>query len=104
MATSARLGDVGVPLRLTIYTDGTPRDLSGATTLEMLLKKPGGTIISKPAKLTTDGTDGKMEYVTGPTDLDEVGTWRYQAHIVDGAQDVHSTTAQFEVMDVLKPT
>lgn len=81
------LNDIGTVFRTTIKDkacDGTSSvlDVSAATTLNLIFKKPGGTVVTKSASFTTDGTDGQIEYITVDGDLDEVGNWQIQAYIV----------------------
>jgi hypothetical protein len=48
----------------------------------MLFLKPSRALLRKNAQLTTDGTDGRMQYVTASGDLDEDGQWKWQGRIV----------------------
>ena len=95
------LGDIGTVFRATINdcSNGTqtPLDVSSATTLELFFKKPSGTVVTQTAVLTTDGTDGQIEYVTISGDLDEVGNWMLQARVVMAGGDWRSDIGQFRV-------
>lgn len=66
-------------------------DLSGMTSISIVLKKPDGTELVKPATLVNDGADGKMQYITDTTDLDVVGVWQAQGLIVDGSVEDNPT-------------
>jgi hypothetical protein len=63
-AGEVHVGDVGTVFRLTLSDGSTIVDASGATTKEILFRKPSGAVVTKSAAFTTDGTDGKIEYVT----------------------------------------
>lgn len=99
-------GDIGTIIRATIkdkQADGTLSvlDISGATTLELVFKKPSGTKLTKVAVLTTDGTDGQMEYVTISGDLNETGEWKIQAYIVLPSGSWRSDIGCFTVFENL---
>lgn len=99
--TEARKNDVGVVIELTIKDqDNAVIDLSSASTLQIKLTKPKGTVLTKTASLSTDGTDGKMRYATVSDDLNEVGVWEAQAYIVIGSSQYHSTILKFHVTNV----
>lgn len=86
-------GDIGTILRATIKNDGAVVDISGATTLEIKLKKPSGAVLTKTGILVTDGTDGQVQYITISGDLDESSeteVWKIQGHVVTPAGDWNS--------------
>lgn len=56
-------------------------DISQATVMQILLRAPDGGVLTKTAIHSTDGTDGKMRYVTIAGDLDETGTWKIQGRV-----------------------
>ena len=68
-------------------------------TIQMIFKKPNGKKETKTATLTTDGSDGKMEYTTTLTDLNVAGTWLIQGIVTEGAA-VYPTNIQ--TLEVLK--
>ena len=81
------LDDIGTVIEVTITdknSDGTATvlDISSATVTELIFKKPSGTVVTQTAGFTTDGTDGKIQYITIAADIDEFGTWHLQARIV----------------------
>lgn len=95
-----RQGDIGTELVVEIVDeDGTVIDVSAATTKTIKLKKPGadGTVSEKTAVLDTDGTDGKIVYVTIADDLDTAGRWKIQGYVVLGSNKWHSQEAEFLV-------
>ncbi len=78
-------GDVGTIFRITInecINDVlTPIDISSQTAMSFYFKKPDGTVETKAPAFTTDGTDGKIQYVTLAADLDAAGVWCLQASV-----------------------
>ncbi len=81
------VGDIGTSFEITLYDDSAVVDVSGATSKEILFKKPTvdgveGDTVTKTADFTTDGTDGSVKYVTvDANDLDVAGTWKIQAKV-----------------------
>lgn len=82
MASEIHEDDIGTKLLATIIDDNQIVDISSASSLTLLIKKPDGSILTRPATLETDGTDGKMYYVTVAGDLDEVGVYKIQGLVV----------------------
>ena len=80
----------GLTIEITMLReDGrTPLDISGAVVRKIGFKKPKGGSVSFDAVLVTDGTDGKMQYVTSKGDLDEAGIWTVQGWVrmADGTE------------------
>ena len=53
-----------------------PRNLANATLIEIRFRKPSGALFTVTATFDTDGTDGKIKYVTQTVnDFDEAGNW-----------------------------
>lgn len=85
MATpEIRVDDIGTTFRVTIKNKSTGeiQDISDATTLDFIFTKANKEIVTKDGTLVTDGSDGKVEYVTLEGDLDVAGTWRLQVYLV----------------------
>jgi hypothetical protein len=76
-------------------------DISGATTKEIIFRKPTGVSVVKEAINSTDGTDGKMRYLAAADDLDTEGYWQWQAHIVFPSGEWYTDILQFEVHENL---
>jgi hypothetical protein len=91
------VGDIGTILEATIKNINTPVDISSATTKNILLKKPAGTVLTKAGVFTTDGTDGQLQYTTISGDLNEDGVWEIQAHVILPAGNWHSDIKKFSV-------
>ena len=98
-----RVGDIGVTFRGRIVDRGSVVDILTQTTIELRFKGPTGAVKTQGASLTTDGTDGLLEYVTAAAgDIDEAGRWSWQAHVIlSGGGDYSSEVHTFEVEAVL---
>ena len=80
---NAHVGDIGTSIRMTIKDqDENIINLNGNTSLQLVIKRPNGTILTKTATLFTDGTDGIMEYQTISGDFNESGSYLFQGYVV----------------------
>ncbi len=95
-----QLGNVGTSFEATIVDqDGNVRDVSTATTKELIFQPPNGDARVKAASFTNDGVDGKIRWTTQTAaDLDQDGTWAWQGHVVlSGGQDFRTEKKYFPV-------
>jgi hypothetical protein len=82
-ANEIHLNDIGTVFTITLIDGTSTVGISTATTKTIIFGKPDGTSVSQAGTFTTDGTDGKMFYVTVDGDLDQCGWWKIQALITD---------------------
>ena len=95
-------GDIGTVFELTIVdTDDTAVDVSTAAVKYIYFQDPTGTRMRKTATFTTDGTDGKIEYVTIAGDIDEVGTWQVQGYVETSLGKFYTEKMSFQVLSTL---
>jgi hypothetical protein len=87
-------GDVGTKIRI-VPDDGT--SLSGATDVQLRLKKPNHTLITRNAAIV----DGAVQYVTVEGDIDVAGKWAAQAYVDLTTWKGSSKTVFFTVDGVL---
>lgn len=76
------VGDVGTTVEVTITKDdGTALNISAATEKKIRFKSL--TTIVKDAAFVTDGSDGKLKYVTITADtvFARAGTWKVQGYV-----------------------
>ncbi len=100
MSNVVQVGDTGTEIELTVRDEGVVVNLSGATTLEIILTAPiTGTEKTLTAELVTDGTDGKLRAYTEADTIDEEGSWYAQAHIVSAAWSGYSSKARFAALN-----
>jgi hypothetical protein len=91
------VGDIGTQFVVEVKDGSTAVDVSSATTKQILIKKPDGTLLTKTAGFFTDGTDGKLTYSTISGDLSIAGTWKIQAYVIIGGSEWHSDMQSFKV-------
>jgi hypothetical protein len=97
----ARLNDVGTAVQATVLDCGQPLDVSAATVKQIRWKKPSGAYEVRTATFVTDGTDGRIRYVTIAGDLDELGAWEYQAYLELAGRQFHTSLLAFTVRRIL---
>lgn len=97
--------DIGTSFELTLYDNatGTPVlvDVSTATVKSIIFEKPDGTIVTKEATFVTDGSDGKINYVTVTNDLDLIGNWKIQGKVTMPTGSWYTDISKFKVYDNL---
>lgn len=73
--------------------------LASATTIEFIVTKPSGEVALWTA--TQVGATQDIAYTTDADDLDEVGTYKIQAHVVwvvgQETRELHGTIQKFKV-------
>ena len=80
MSCHIQQNDTGTIIRVTVKDcNDVAIDISAATDLSIIFKKPSGTTITATGSLYTDGTDGIITYTVASGLLDEIGTWKIQA-------------------------
>lgn len=84
--------------------DGTVIDISGATTMDIILADPSGNIETFAASHITTGDDGKLGYIIESDKLDEAGLWRAQAKVTITNYDYYSPVKTFFVKSRLGAT
>lgn len=72
-------------------------DLSNASLINFHFQKPDGTTLIVPARLFTDGSDGRVVYDTESSDFDQTGIWRHQVYIEIGSDQKWSNITKFKV-------
>lgn len=85
-AGEIHVGDIGTVIIFTITDqDGAIVDVSTASTKQVFLRRPSGSVLTKTASFTTNGTDGKIQYTTISGDINMAGNWYAQAYVVTAA-------------------
>ncbi len=92
-----QLGDIGTSIRIRVQEDNANVDVSLATSMQIFLKKPGGTTLVKIASFVTDGVDGLIHYISVSGDIDEIGTWKTQGFVELSQGDFFTEVASFKV-------
>ena len=92
------IGDIGTVLEVTLQDEtGAALDVSDATVMQIVLQKPDKTTVTKTAVHTTDGTNGKIQYVTVSGDIDQAKTWKIQGKVTLPTGSWSSEIASFNV-------
>lgn len=94
-------GDIGTVFRLTLTDDGVAVDISGATTKQIIFEKPDGSLLTKAATFTSDGTNGMMFYAMLADELDQAGVWKIQGVVVLAGGTWRTSTHEFKVHENL---
>jgi hypothetical protein len=97
MASQIHVGDIGTTLIGTVLDDGSVVNISSASSIQMIIKKPDQTTMTKTASFNSDGTDGKMKYVTVADDIDQIGNYKIQGKVVIGSATYYSSVSTFKV-------
>jgi hypothetical protein len=79
------VGDIGTIFELTLMDDTVVVDVSSAVaigTKQIHFVRPDGTASTEEASFTTDGTDGKIQFITPDVNfLDQAGGWKIQGKV-----------------------
>ena len=96
MSDNIQVGAIGLIITLTITEDDVAVNISSATTKQIKIRKPDGTVMAKTAAFTTNGSDGKVTYTTVADDIDLAGEYKAQAYVVMTGFMGHSTIVTFD--------
>ena len=97
------LNDVGTAFEITVVKKNLITglmevvDISSTTLRQIIFKKPSLATVPHTAVFITDGTDGKMLYISVADDLDQAGDWELQGYIEMPTWQGHTVTGKFEV-------
>jgi hypothetical protein len=82
VAKAVRAGAIGLVIELRLKEDGAAVNIAAATVKKLVCQKPSGEVVEFTAAFVSDGSDGKLKYVTlAASDIDELGDWRIAAYI-----------------------
>ncbi len=95
--SNLQAGAIGALLTVTVVDElKAPIDISSASTKQILIYKPDGTVLTKAASFATDGTDGKLTWTTVADDL--VGsTNQIRSYLVMSGYTGYTEIQRFEV-------
>lgn len=97
MSDEIHLNDIGTEFRILIKDGDEIVDLSTATIINIIFRKPNGDVNTVEAVLYTDGTDGLIKYNAILGDLDQSGVYKIQAYVEVGSGNYSSSIGQFRV-------
>jgi hypothetical protein len=93
----SQMNDIKVRLILTIQEDDADLDISAATSISIIVKKPNGDSNTYTASFFTDGTDAKIYYDTVSGDLDQSGMYRTQGLIELNGGTYYTSIKSFKI-------
>jgi hypothetical protein len=94
--------DWGVRFEITVITATSTVDISAATSTAILFEDPNGSVSTKTASYTTDGTDGKMYWDSSTSFLSVSGAWKMQGRYGDANQTNRTEVTMFYVQPILE--
>jgi hypothetical protein len=101
MAAELHVGDTNTAIVVTVRDENEGVvDLSSAT-VTFIFRKPDESELSVAGSLYTDGTDGKVKYVTLSGTLDQAGFWELQLRVVIGSGSWKTDIKKFQVHENL---
>jgi len=92
MSDQIFVSDTGTEMRVTVTDDGVAVDLSSATEILFIFRKPDGTTLEVDGLLYTDGTDGIVYYNTVAGDIDQSGMYKLQVRVTISSGNVFSSS------------
>jgi len=90
---------IGVTIETTVKENGVAISIASASTKNFKVLKPSGSVVTWAGSFVTDGTDGKLKYVTLTNDLDELGVYRFQVEFVIGSFNGRTEVGEFTVQE-----
>lgn len=92
-----QVGAVNLSIELQLMDGYVPLDISTASVKQIIIDKPDGTNLARSASFVTDGTDGKLYYLTVAGDFDQAGTYKTQSFVTIPGFSGYSSITTFEV-------
>lgn len=95
----AKVAQVGLTIEITVKDENDAvYDISSATTKNVLLRRPDGTLVTLTGSFTTDGTDGKVQADTDANTFNTAGAYRVAAHIITASDDFETDATTLKVV------
>lgn len=93
---------IGLAIIATVVDQaGVVINVASATVMNIILTDPNKVKTTHTAVLSTDGTDGKIQYVTIDGDLSIAGLWQGQGYVEVGTFKGYTEKSSFRVIDNL---
>lgn len=106
MATNpeVHIGDEGTLIEITVEENKIALNISTATVKVLKIQRKDKTVFQKDMDFVTDGSDGKLKYITSGSDIDMKGTWKGQVYLEMPGGKWHTSKFDMEVDDNLVVT
>jgi hypothetical protein len=102
MEREVRVGDIGTIFQITVRDSTNVVNLSNATSISLVFKKPNKQIITRSAAVAGDGTGGIVTYTSKEGDFDIKGNYQMQITIVSSSGAWSSNIVGFQVYPCLQ--
>jgi hypothetical protein len=97
MASEIHVGDIGTQLIMTVKDNGEIVDISNASLLQVIIRKPDGQSYTKTGILYTNGVDGKMYYSSISGDFNVAGNYKLQGKVTLPGGIYYTSISDFKV-------
>jgi len=92
-----RAGAIGVNVTVIFMQGGSVLDISGATTKQIKIRQPDGTLLTKAGAFVTDGTNGELTWLTTAGSDLVSGPHKVQGYAITPAWTDHTEIGEFPV-------
>lgn len=97
MPSEIHVNDIGTRFLATIQDNGTVVDISSASQIQMIFRRPNDEVFYRVGSLLTSGIDGKVYYDTVSGDLSNVGMHKLQAKVYLPSGTYYTDIYSFQV-------
>lgn len=97
MPTEIHINDIGTRFLATIQDSGEVVNISGASQIQMIFKRPNDDVFYRVGNFLTNGTDGKVYYDTASGDLVDAGLHKLQAKVYLPSGTYYTDIYSFQV-------
>jgi len=97
MPSEIHVNDIGTRFLATIQDNGTIVDISSASQIQMIFRRPNDEVFYRVGSLLTSGVDGKVYYDTVSGDLSNVGMHKLQAKVYLPSGTYYTDIYSFQV-------
>lgn len=99
MASAIHVGDIGTPFKWTCLDEnGAVLNVGSSTTTQVTFVRPDKSRFTVTPTFVTNGTDGLIQYVTGPNDITLPGVYTTQVYVAWGTSPIwRSDISTFKV-------
>lgn len=97
MSSEIHVNDIGTRFLLTIKDDGEVVNISEASSISVIFKKPDDTVLYRPGVVLSSGMDGRVYYDTVAGDLSNAGLYKLQARVALPSGTYYTDIHSFQV-------
>lgn len=92
-----QVGDTGVDFEVCVLNNCEILNIAGAAIIVLEFQGPSDLCFQRSASISTDGSDGKLKYITASDDFTVAGQWITQAIITTATQTFRTNVMPFQV-------